>query len=388
MKVSSLKDVTVLDCSTLLPGPYCTMMLAELGATVVKVERFPSGDPMREVMPGCFEYLNGNKKSIALDLKRKEGLELFLKLAVKARVVVEGFRPGVAKRLGIDFDAVKNVNPSIIYCSITGYGQTGPYADFPGHDINYQGLTGLFSISGDPESGPEFPYGFQVADISGAMFALTSIVAALSRPEDDGSATYLDVSLTESLAMWMIPRFLEYLDQKCPSKKQFMGRGPYGIFQTRDGRFLTLGVVEDHFWENLCKALDLGDLAGDDSLRGWVQRNRQRDKIVPRLRAAIEENDLACWLRKLAKADVPVAPVNDFDNWFKDAQMKERGFVPTNNDGSVIPENMPRYPVGALVRDQNEVRKKPTLGRDTNFVLNTIGLDSEKIGILRKKKVI
>ena len=388
MVSSPLKNITVLDCTTLLPGPYCTMMLAELGATVVKVERVPSGDPMRELMPGCYKYLNGNKKLIGLDLKKSKGHEVFLEFARRADVVVEGFRPGVAKRLGIDFDAVKEVNSSIIYCSISGYGQTGPYARLPGHDINYQGLTGLLSISGDPESGPEFPYGFQVADFSGAMFALISILAALLRPGDSASAIYLDISLTESLAMWMIPRFLEFLDQNCPSKAMFMGRGPYGIFQTRDGQYITLGIVEDHFWENLCKALGLEDLAADESLRGWVSRNHQRDKIVPRLKVAIKENDLDFWLKKLSKADVPVAPVKDFYNWLDDPQLKQRNFIPTNNDGTVDQNDLTRYPISSLVRERNKATEEALLGRDTSSFLQELGLTGEDIRLLREEKVI
>ena len=385
---SPLKNINVLDCSTLLPGPYCTMMLAELGATVVKVERVPSGDPMREVIPGCYKYLNGNKKLIGLDLKKSKGHELFLEFARRADVVVEGFRPGAVKRLGIDFDAVKEVNSSIIYCSISGYGQTGPYACLPGHDINYQGLTGLFSISGDPESGPEFPYGFQVADISGAMFALTSILAALLRPRDPASAIYLDVSLSESLTMWMIPRFLEYLDQNCPPKAKFMGRGPYGVFQTRDEQYLTLGIVEDHFWENLCNALGFEDLAADESFSGWVSRNRQKDMIVPRLKDAIKENDLDFWLKKLTKADVPVAPVKDFNNWLDDPQLKHRNFIPTNNDGTVDRNNITRYPTSSLVKERNKDTEEALLGRDTSSILQELGLTGENIRLLREEKVI
>jgi len=385
---SPLENITVLDWSALLPGPYCTMMLAELGATVIKVERCSSGDPMREVIPGCFKYLNGNKKLITLDLEKRKGCELFLELATKSDVVVEGFRPGVSKRLGIDFDAVKDVNASIIYCSISGYGQTGPYAPLPGHDINYQGLTGLFGISGDPESGPEFPYGFQVADISGAMFALTSILAALLRPRESATAIYLDVSLTESLSMWMIPRYLEYLDQKCPPKAKFMGRGPYGIFETRDGKYLSLGVVENHFWRNLCKALGLEDLEADASLRDWVSRNRQRDKIVPKLKAAIKKNNLDYWLEKLAEADVPVAPVNDFDNWIEDPQLKQGIFLNTKKDGTVNPNAIARYPISSLARERNNIPDEASLGRDNIPILQELGLTVQDIRLLREEKVI
>ena len=384
-----LEKITVLDCSVLLPGPYCTMMLAELGANVVKIERPGSGDNLRAINPGSFKYLNGNKKLVTLDLKNEKGRDLFLKLAADAQVVIEGFRPGVVKRLGIDFDAVKKVNPSVIYCSISGYGQTGPYADLPGHDINYMGLTGLLSICGDPESErPEYPGGFQIADLSGSMFALTSILAALLRPKDSASALFLDVAMTESLSMWMMPRFLEYLGQGKPSKEIFMGRGPYGVFETRDGKYLTLGVVEDHFWENLCKALDLDDLASDKSLKGWVARNRNRDKILPRLEGAFKERDFDFLMEKLTKADVPVSPANSLDGWTDDPQFRYRGFAPDIAENKVDSDGLMRFPVGGLSRGGDRGSEDPVLGKDTDAILSEIGLGRDDIRIFREEGVI
>ena len=385
----SLKKTFVLDCSTLLPGPYCTMMLAELGANVVKIERPDGGDLMRKIFPGCYSYLNGNKKSVTLNFKKSKGRELFLKLATKAHVVVEGFRPGVTAGLGIDFDSVKKANPSIIYCSISGYGESGPYATIPGHDINYQGLTGLFSISGSPKSRPEFPYGFQVADIAGSMFALVSILAALQTPiEERSSAIHLDVSLTESLAMWMMPRFLEYVSMGKPSKEGFMGRGPYGIFETRDGQYLTLGIVEDHFWINLCNALGFYDLASDENLNSWSLRNMNRDKIVPRLKSVIKEKDLDHWIETLSKANIPVAPVMNFDNWMDNPQFRKRSFLPITEQGHVDMDNLRRFPVQTLARRQKDSPKELKLGRDTVIILKKIGVESDVITKLKSEGVI
>ena len=388
MILSALEKTTVLDCSVLLPGPYCTMMLAELGANVLKIERPGLGDGLRRLFPGYFSYLNGNKRLITLDFKKREGHDLFLNLARESDVVVEAFRPGVAAQLGIDFDSVKEANPCIIYCSISGYGQTGPYANLPGHDINYQGLTGLFGISGDPESGPEFPYGFPVADLSGAMFALVSILAALLRPKDSSSAIYLDVSMTESLAMWMMPQFLEYVRKNRPSKKEFMGRAAYGIFETRDGKHLSLGAFEDHFWINLCNALGFDDLASDETLNNWHSRNSNRDRIVPRLKAAIKMNDLDFWVDKLSKADVPVAPVTDFDNWMDNPQLRHRDFFPRTKQGTVDLGNLRRFPVTALVEKNEEGAEETALGRDTWDVLRELGMESDKIGALKEAGII
>ena len=382
----SLDMTSVLDCTTLLPGPYCTMVLAELGAEVIKVERPGKGDLMRDMFPECFRYINGHKKLITLDLKQEEGRNILLRLAKKVHVFIEGFRPGVATELGINFDALKKVNPSIIYCSISGYGQDGPYADLPGHDINYQGLSGLLSISGDPESGPEFPCGFPVADLSGPMFALISILAALLRPDNRSTAVYLDISIAESLGMWMIPRFLEFIGQGRPPKAEFMGRGPYGIFETRDRKYLTLGVVEDHFWINLCKALGLDDLASDKTFNSWQSRNMNRGRIVQRLKDAFKEDDLESWIVKLREMNVPVAPVLDFNNWMDDPQFVHRGFIPKTEKGTVDLGKLRRFPITWLSRKPVDKEQPPTLGRDNGTVLQEVGVDN--IQILKEKGII
>ncbi|MDY7036704.1 MAG: CaiB/BaiF CoA-transferase family protein [Thermodesulfobacteriota bacterium] len=385
---SFLEEITVLDCSVFLPGPYCTMMLAELGANVIKVERVSSGDPVRAGTPAFFRYLNGNKKLVTLDLKKKRGVEIFLELAKRSDVVVEGFRPGVVKRLGIDFETVKEVNPSIIYCSISGYGQTGPYAHIPGHDINYLGPAGILGISGDPESGPDFSHGFQVADISGAMFALSSILAALLRSIESSPAVYLDVSMTESAAMWALPRFLEYMDRGKPSKAELMARGSYGVFETRDGQYLTLGVIEENFWASLCNILGFDDLARDTSLKGWIPRNLQRERIVPRLKKAIKEKDLDYWLEKFLEADIPASPVKDFNNWMHDPQLKYRRFLTVDDHGEVDLNRMKRFPVNSLTRPDCTTEEEPSLGKDTSTVLQGIGLSQEDVHLLKEDKII
>ena len=380
MNHTPLKDIYVLDCSTLLPGPYCTMMLAEMGATVVKVERTGMGDTMRAVIPGCFDYLNANKKMVSINLKHEKGLATFLKIAKRADVIVEGFRPGIAKRLGIDFDSIKKINPSIIYCAISGHGQTGPYANIPGHDINYQGMSGLISLSGDPDKGPEFPDGFQTADLSGSMFALVSILAALNGRNKSKDPVYLDISISESLAMWMMPRFFEYLGHNKPPKSKFMGRGPYGVFETKDEKFLTIGAVEDHFWINLCKVLGLDDLAADSSLNSWSKRNFERKRIVPAIKAAIKEKDAEYWLDVMIKADVPVAPVCDFDNWMDNPQFIDRNFFQKNR--------YRRFPVNELTVDNKNEIKQPCIGKNNEEIYVELGLTTDEIESLKKDGAI
>lgn len=389
MTYAPLKNVRVLDCSTLIPGPYCTMMMAEMGAEVIKVERAVTGDGMRVAIPGCFDYLNGNKSFVTLNLKHEKGLSLFMKIAEKVDVIVEGFRPGIAKRLGIDFDSVKKINPSIIYCAISGYGQSGPYTNLPSHDINFQGLAGLLSISGDPNAGPEFPDGVQVADLSASMFALTSILAALNGKASQiniktPEPVYLDISISETMAMWMMPRYFEYTSRGNPPKSKFMGRGPYGIFETKDKKYITIGVVENHFWLNLCKVLGLDDLAADKSLDTWLSRNQAREKIVPRLKEAIKQQDSEYWLKVFTEADVPASPINDFDNWMDNPQFKYRKFIP----GPADEKKFRRFPVDNLIFDGIDESVKSEPGKDNNKIFLKSGLSQEEIDILKKEKTI
>ena len=217
---------------------------------------------------------------------------------------------------------------------------------------------------------------------------MTSILGALIGRSDPPSPIFLDVSCTESLAMWMMPRFLEYVAQGRPPKAEFMGRAAYGIFQTRDGKYLTLGVVEDHFWKNLCGVLGFDDLSADPSLLGWTSRNRQRRRILPRLNKAIKEKDLDFWLAEFAKANIPAAPVTNLDNWMDNPHLKFRGFVPEGKSDKEADNGLKRYPVEALIKKRKKIHDKPMLGRDTALILSELGLSSKELLKLKKGKVI
>lgn len=388
-KFAPLHKIKVLDLTVLLPGPYCTMLLAGLGAQVIKVERPEGGDLMRQMAPEAFHYLNGQKNFLTLDLKHPLGKEVFLKLVASCDVVVEGFRPGVAAKLGVDFASVRKANRSIIYCSLSGYGQDGPYAHLPGHDINYMGVAGLLAISGDPSSGhPEYPYGPQYADLMGAMFGASSIMAALVDRVQDRRAQYLDVSLAESTAMLMMPRYVEFMSRGRPSKQQFMSRGPYGVFETRDHKFLTLGIVEDHFWDNFCRAAELPELSQDPTLRGWDARNRQAGRLRPLLEKVFRERDCQDWLERFVAADVPVAPVNSLDDLARDPQFLARGFFRPSPKSEDAAAGLPRFPLRDTDRRVGASAPETPLGRDTDRWLSDLGMGLDAIDSLREHKVI
>lgn len=384
-----LAQIKVLDLTALLPGPYCTMLLAAMGATVLKVENPKNGDLMREMAPGAFEYLNAQKQLLSLDLKSGRGREIFLSLARECDVVVEGFRPGVAARLGVDFASVARANRSIIYCSLSGYGQNGPYAALPAHDINHMGVAGLLAISGEPASGkPEYPYGPQYSDLVGALFGANAILASLLGRGPDSEARFLDISLTESAGMLVMPRYLDFLQRGRPRKEEFMRRGPYEVFETRDHKFLTLGIVEDHFWVNFCQAAGLPELAHDPELQGWDARNREAGRIRPLLERAFKQRDRAQWLELLRAADVPAAPVHGMEDWAADPQLLSRGFFRPAAEGGDAMAAMPRLPLPGLGGPAQGASQEMPQGRDTEKWLLAQGIDPKEIASLREQMII
>ena len=309
-----LTGVRVLDLSVWRPGPYATQLLAELGAEVLKIEP-PGGDPMR-AYPELFASLHANKRSIVLDLKAAHDRTRALELAAEADVVVEGFRPGVAARLGVGYDAVREVNPTIIYCSLSGMGQDGALALVPGHDLNYQAWAGALA----PDGGTPVVAAVPIADLAGGMAAAMGICAAVVRRLTSGEGEHLDVAMGDVLATWtgaVRPR-AEGTDPSSP------GVPGYGVFATADGTYLSLGVLtEDHFWRPLCEVLGLGDCAG----LGFVERMARTAELQERLASEIARRPRQAVVEELQAADVPVAPVLDRAGMLAQPHFKERAVV-------------------------------------------------------------
>jgi len=300
-----LAGVRVLDLSIWRPGPYATQLLAELGADVIKVEP-PGGDPMR-AYAGLFASLHADKRSVEVDLKSETGRRRVLDLARDADVVIEGFRPGVAARLGVGWDDVRAVQPSIVYCSVSGLGQDGPLAQAPGHDLNYVAWSGALAPEGGPPVTPAVP----VADLSGGLAAAFAICAALLRCARTGEGERIDVSMTSVLATWtgaVAPRADEVEAERTRTSSTSTTRGVagYGTFRTSDGGWIALGVLtEDHFWAPLCRALGLDDAAG----LGFVDRTARLDELRERLAVAIAARGRDELVADLLDAGVPAAPV-------------------------------------------------------------------------------
>ncbi|MGL4285315.1 MAG: CaiB/BaiF CoA transferase family protein [Phreatobacter sp.] len=297
---SPLADVRVVDLSELLPGPYATQLLGDLGATVIKVER-PAGDNARAMLPGLFAAVNRGKQSVVIDLKSEAGRRQFRELVAGADVMVEGFRPGVAQRLGVDYASLAELNPRLIYASLTGYGQVGVMADQPGHDLNYLAASGVLGLLPPPEPGRPHGIGLPVGDLAGSMFAVVSVLAALMQRQRSGRGQYLDVSITDALSHWMTPRLGMILHDGAGQMHQRPG---YGFFACADGRILVLAAMEDHFWKRLVDLLDLSEFAGPE-FATYRQRQAQYDAIKTRLDQVFLMLPLAAWLTQLQAHDIP-----------------------------------------------------------------------------------
>ncbi len=293
-----LEGVRVLDLSIWRPGPYATQLLADLGAEVIKVEP-PGGDPLR-VYPGLFAGLHADKRSLVLDLKSPAGRDRVLDLAAGADVVVEGFRPGVARRLGVGYEQVQAVNPSVVYCSVSGFGQEGPLADVPGHDLDYEAWSGLLAPDGGAPVVPRVP----VADLAGGMAAAFAVCAALVRARATGEGERVDVAMAGVLATWT-GTAAPVAEGADPAERGVPG---YGTFATADGGYVALGVLsEDHFWRPLCLELGFDDVAD----LGFADRCARRPELQDRLAAAVGARRRDELVSALLAGGVPVAPVLD-----------------------------------------------------------------------------
>jgi crotonobetainyl-CoA:carnitine CoA-transferase CaiB-like acyl-CoA transferase len=384
----SLDGIRVLDLSRLLPGGYATLLLADLGADVVKVEEPGTGDYIRWTPPMTGEHsaahvaLNRNKRSIALNLKSDEGRDLFLRLTERFDVVVESFRPGVMERLGAGWEALRIRNPRLVYCAITGYGQDGPRAQTAGHDQNYLGYAGVLGITGEEGRRPTIP-GVQIGDLGGGgMAAVISILTALLKRERIGEGDFCDVSMTDGVVSWLSIHAAQFqATGEVPERERMALSGAYPcyrIYRAADG-YVTVAALEPQFWSALCTALSRPDLSGDAFATG-----ARRDEVIDELDALFSTRPRAEWMKRLEGLDVCVGPVNDFEETFADPQIRHREMLIDADDAGSGKWTHVGNPIrlagaaGALFR-----RPAPALGEHTTEVLAEIGVDPTGIRELR-----
>src|SRR5215213_8050055 len=381
----ALAEMTVLDLTQVMAGPFCTMILADLGADVIKVEHPEAGDQTRRSWgrsrngqdSKAFLALNRNKRSITLDLKSTEGLAQFHRLVRSADVVVENWRPGVAARLGVDYATLSALNPSLVYASISGFGLTGPYADRPGYDLVAQAMSGVMSITGEPDGRP-IKSGIPVADLGSGLFAAIGILAAWISSRRTGVGQQVETSLFESalaLAVWESTEFWDTgrVPQKLGSANRMSA--PYQALATKDG-YITVGANNDRLWRRLCAVLDVEELLTDERFRTNPDRMAHRAELAAALEERLIERDTAAWVELLLGAGVPAGPIQDYGQVLgEDPHVKARGMIaeldhPVEGRIPVLASPLRLTETPPSIR-----RPPPLLGEHTDEVFNRVGAE-------------
>jgi crotonobetainyl-CoA:carnitine CoA-transferase CaiB-like acyl-CoA transferase len=367
--MTPLHGLKLLDLSRQLPGPFCSTMLGDLGMDVLVItsptDTFGMGIP----------FLARNKRSMTLNLKSGEGREIFMRLVDEADVVLEGFRPGVTTRLGIDYAALSARNPRLIYCAISGYGQTGPYRDRVGHDVNYLGFAGVLNFIG-LEGGPPIIPGVQIADIgAGSLMAALGIVSAVVARQNTGRGQMVDIAMMDGAVFWNVYHLLMHQLGQNPQRgaMQLTGRFPcYTVYETSDGRWLTVGAYEAHFWATLCRHFgrpDFIDTQFDEA---------RREEMLNFFRDRFRQKTFAEWMAELGEMEICFGPVSTLDEVYEDPQVRHRGMLARGEHGVQLgsPIKLSDTPAGPRT-------PPPLFGQDTDAELARLGFDAAAIARLR-----
>ncbi|MCF8178369.1 MAG: CoA transferase [Sulfuritalea sp.] len=393
-----LAGLRILDLTRLLPGPVATMHLGDLGAEVIKIEDTGAGDYARAMGPEeraasvgaddslFFRVVNRNKKSLRLDLKQPAGVDVFLRLARDADVVFESFRPGVVDKLGIGYETVRAINPRIVYCAITGYGQTGPWADVAGHDLNYLAISGLLDQIGTHDgdsSGPPAIPNLQIGDLlGGALTPLLGVLAAVIGAKTTGVGSHVDVAMTDAVLAHNIFPLVTTLAHGKPAPRGadlLTGGVPcYGVYRTADQRYLAVGALEPKFWQQLCVVIDRPDLA-PFGLAGGSEGRRVRNELA----TLIASQSLEHWQRIFDGADCCVTPVLRLDETIVHPQIMAREMLVEVGDTK---QYAPPYKLSAWPWEG--AIPAPKSGADSTHVLTEAGYTENEIAALRQARVI
>jgi len=375
----SLKEVCVLDLTRLLPGPYASLALAGLGATVIKIEQPGTGDPLRHLLAtgadgetALFELVNRGKMSMTLNLKDPKGRAILLDLARDADVMLEGFRPGVMKRLGLDYETLYEVNPRLVYASLSGYGQTGPYAARAGHDLNYIGLGGLLNITGGRDGPPPIP-GVPIADLVGGLWMTLGVLAALLERKCTGRGQYLDISMLDGVASLLLVPLADWLTSGCVRQRGetlLSGRQAcYNVYETSDGQHVTVAALEGKFWSAFCAAVSRED---------WVERQNDADQagLIAELAELFRSQPRSYWTELFAQHDCCCEPVLSLDEAFAHPQAVQRG---------LLHKDQLALPLGGRGAVHTPA---PQLGEHTAELLAQLGYAKDEVVDLRESGVI
>lgn len=392
-KPLALAGLKVLDLTRLLPGAFCSLMLADLGADVLKIEHPEGGDYNRSFLPlnrfesGSFLLLNRNKKSLTLNLKAAEGRAILLKLVADADVLLEGFRPGVMDRLGLGYETLAAINPGLVYCAISGYGQDGPSRLKPGHDLNYLAEAGALQLFGKAGEGPIVP-GLSIADVGGgSLMASTGILAALLARATTGRGQFVDVSMHDGAISWLALHGADHLFAEMEPKggeRPFIGQAPcYNVYACADGKYVALGLIEEHFWHRFCDAVGLPQLKDSQWPVGESEAVQKKALADLFLRKNRDE-----WVAELAPCDIPFGPVFSMAEAFSDPHAQHREMLLSMEhpvEGTIAQLG---FPVKYSATPCALRSPPPLLGEHNEEVLHSIGYEDEQISRLKADKII
>ena len=388
MRPKPLSGVRVLDLTRLLPGPMATLHLADLGADVIKIEDTGAGDYGRTLGPmdgdtsHLFALVNRNKRGLRLDLKQAAGVELFLRLARDTDVVLESFRPGVVDKLGVGYAAVSAINPRVVYCSITGYGQNGPYRERAGHDINFLGYAGVLDQIGVANGTPALP-NFQIGDLlGGALSALVAVLAALLDARGTGKGRYIDVAMADGvLAHAVIPMLAVLVHGRAaPRGDDLLSGGVpcYGVYATADGRHLAVGALEPKFWARLCEITGRTDLVPHGLATG-----AEGARVRAELQAVFFRHSLAHWTEVFDQADCCVTPILRLEESLANEQFRARHMVVNE---AATRQLAPPFKMSDFEFDTSH--PAPAAGEHSDAILREAGYSAEQIAALRARQII
>ena len=396
MTSAALTGIRVIDLSRILAGPFCTMLLGDMGAEVIKIEQPESGDGSRQWGPpwvgsesAYFLSINRNKQSLTLNLKHPEGQAILKHLVADADILVENFLPGTLARFGLDYESLSAENPGLIYCSITGYGQNGPYRDRPGFDFMIQAQGGIMSITG-PVEGPPYKVGVAIVDITAGLFANSAILAALHHRDSTGRGQSIDVALLDSQIGWLVNQAHNFF--ATGQAPQRFGNAhpnivPYEVFRARDG-YLALAIGADSQYHRFCELVGCPELWQDERYQTNAGRVEHRESLIPQLQSLVEERSVTEWVELLSANRIPAGPINDIPTLLSDPQVAARQMVQTVEHPSLGPIQQ-LGPVAKFSQTPSEIRSAPPLlGEHTERILKEMGYSEAKIARLRQSGVI
>ena len=391
-----LKGIKVVELAQIMAGPTCGLLLADMGADVIKVEKLPGGDDTRSYTEpsvkgesAAFMMLNRNKRGMAVNLKTPGGLEVVKKLLADADVVTENYRKGTLEKLGLGYDVLKALNPRLVYCAVSGYGRTGPYADKGGFDLIAQGFAGLMSITGEPGGAP-VKSGTPIADINAGIFAALGIVAALFARQQTGRGQMVETSLMEAAIQqtyWQSAIYLATGVNPQPSGSAHILTAPYQAFPTADG-WINVGGANQSNWERIVKAIGRPELADDPRFRTNGDRMKNLAALTPLVAERMKTRTSAEWIREFESMGIPVGPVNKISDMLADPQVAARDMVVEVEHPTVGKTKALGFPVKFSDTPVKVERASPLLGQHTDEILASLGYTRERIAELRREGAV